>query len=81
MLHQRFDDNLPPRLVQIFWEISLTGCRLLQFQEMWIFRSLDGQIQSGFGTFLGVSCEPKSLVPAVWQHKGWLAVRDNEPFQ
>lgn len=69
-------NKLPTGLVWISSESCLIRCHLLQFWEIFSFRSSDNvQIQSGFGTFLYVSCESKSLL-GVWWHKGWLTVRD-----
>ena len=39
--HQRFGGKLPTGLVQISWESCLIRCHLLQFQEIFTFRSPD----------------------------------------
>ena len=61
--------NLPAGLVCISWESCLIRCHLLQFWEIFPFRSQN------------VWCECRSLFPGVWQYKCWLAVPDRGPFQ
>ena len=61
--------NLPAGLVWISWESCLIRCHLLQFWEIFPFRSQN------------VWCECRSLFPGVWQYKCWLAVPDRGPFQ
>ena len=63
--HQRFEDKLPTGLMGLSWEICFIRCFLLQFWEIFAFRSPDHmQVQSG----LGVSHGSKNLFPGVWQH-------------
>ena len=69
--HQRFEEKLPTGLTGLSWEICFISCFLLQFWEIFTFRSPDDmQVQSG----LGVSCGSKNQFPEVWQHKCLLAV-------
>lgn len=54
-------------------------CHLLQFLEIFTFRSPVGvQVQSGFGTLL-IWRESRSLFPAVWQPKDCLIVPGRGP--
>lgn len=53
-------------LVWTLWESGLIRYHLLQFQEIFTFRSPAGvQIQSGFVAFFDVSYEPKNLFPGL----------------
>lgn len=64
-------------LVWTSWESSFIKFLLLQFWEIFTFRSPGGvQIQSGLGAFFRLSRESRSLLPGVWRHKGWLAGPD-----
>ena len=64
-------------MVYISWESYLIRCQLLQFWEIFTFRSTDGcQFESKFCAFFRCVCEYKSLFPEIWWHKGWLSVPD-----
>ena len=70
-------DKLPAGLIWISWESCLIRYCLLQFREIFTFRSPeDVQVQSECGASFRCVVNPRVVFLGVWWHKGWLVVLD-----